>query len=173
MLKKITAVIYSAAVVMALRHVVKKITKGRTDYILRRASSTATVKVFIRMLAIGGGEAYLLSERSIFIHLVPKHPGSKVVVGDNERFNAKSFVEARFVRLFATHFGIGKCNCCISTYTSSADDDTYMISKTLKSIHHDKYKLYAKYPDLKAPVEEYIRWFESETLAEPIRISSV
>ena len=48
-----------------------------------------------------------------------------------------------------------------------------MISKTLKSIHHDKYKLYAKYPDLKAPVEEYIRWFESETLAEPIRISSV
>ncbi len=158
---------------MALRHVVKKITTGRTDYIRRRASSTAAVKVFIRMLVIGGGEAYLLSERSIFIHIVPKHPGQKIVIGENERFNAKSFVEARFVRLFQTHFGYGKCSCCISTYTSSADDDTYMISKTLKAMHQDKHKLYAKYPDLKAPVEEYIRWFESETLAVPIRISSV
>lgn len=158
---------------MALRHVVKKITKGRTDYIRRRASSTASVKVFIRMLVIGGGEAYLLSERSIFINLVPKHPGDKIVVGDNERFNAKSFVAARFVRMFQVRFGNGKCNCCITTYTSPADDDTYMIAKTLKSVHHDKYMLYAKYPDLKAPVEEYIRWFESETLAEPIKISSV
>ena len=173
MLKKIATAIYSAAVVMALRHVVKKITKGRTDYIRRRASSTAAVKVFIRMLVIGGGEAYILSERSIFIHLVPKHIGDKIVVGDNERFNAKSFVQSRFMRLFAMHFGSGECNCCITTYTSSADDDAYMISKTLKSMHHDKYMLFAKYPDLKAPVEEYIRWFENETLAEPIRISSV
>lgn len=173
MLKKITTVIYSAAVVMALRHVVKKITKGRTDYIRRRASSTAAVKVFIRLLVIGGGEAYILAERSIFISLVPKQPGHKVVIGDNERFNAKNFVASRFVRLFQTHFGYGKCNCCITTYTSSDDDDTYMLAKTLKSIHHDKNMLYAKYPDLKAPVEEYIRWFESETLAEPIRISSV
>jgi hypothetical protein len=172
-LKKITAVLYSAAVVMALRHVVNKITKGRTDYIRRRASSTAAVKVFIRMLVIGGGEAYLLSERSIYIHIVPKIPGHKVVIGENERLNAKNFVEARFVRLFQTHFGYGKCSCCISTYTSSADDDSRMIATTLKFMHLDKYKLYAKYPDLKAPVEEYIRWFESETLAEPIRISSV
>jgi hypothetical protein len=38
----------------------------------------------------------------------------------------------------------------------------------LKETGHTKELLFRKYPETKEPITEYIDWFESETLVEPI-----
>ena len=173
-MKKICIALYIAAAVTALKRVVRKISSGRTEYLKKRARCSASVKVYIRFIIFGNGEAFLLSERSIFINIFPKN--ELVVLSDDDiaraKASAKDFVTRKFVHLFLMRFGSGLYvnHCSLRAYTNSSNDDQKILTKMLKETGHTKELLFRTYPETKETITEYIDWFESETLVEPITI---
>ena len=173
MLKRLCFIIYASCAILSIRRTVSRIIRFRREYIRKRAMDSKALRVYVRMFVIEGGTAYLLSERSIFLSIIPKKSGDTVVVDDALRARATNYVSSEFSKIFATLFGNGVTRCYMVAHTCLCDDTTYMITKQLKQMRHTREMLFSSYPDLKSPVLTYIRWFEAETLVNEVKISEI
>lgn len=173
MLKKLCFMVYAACAILSIRHAVSKIIRFRREYIRKRAMDSKALRVYVRMFVIEGGTAYLLSERSIFLSIIPNTSGDKVVVDDAVRAHATNYVSSEFSKIFSTLFGNGVTRCYMVAHTCHCDDTAYIITKLLKQMRRTREMLFSSYPDLKAPVLTYIRWFEAETLVKSVKITEL
>ena len=172
-LKRLCFMAYAACAILSIRHAVSKIIRFRREYIRKRAMDSKALRVYVRMFVIEGGTAYLLSERRIFLSIIPKTSGDKVVVDESVRAHATNYVSSELAKIFATRFGNGVTRCYMVAHTRQCDDTTYMIAKQLKQMHRTREMLFASYQDLKSPVLTYIRWFEDETLVNLVKITDL
>ena len=171
-MKKICILLYSIVAVLALKRVIRNMGTFRKDYIERRTGNQHVIKVHVRLLVLYNGNAFLLSERTILIQVLPK--STHILITSMVRANTSRFVLDRFCRIYNTLFGDHYYfRCYMSAYTNKSDDDSAMIAYTLKKYHNTKEAFLLKYPRFRADIEKIVAWFEHESLSEPVKMEAV